>query len=319
MISKNLWKFLILLVIPLFFLIKNGLFQDYSGESKTSMITCKLMGGLGNQLFQIFTTISCAIKSNNEFKFLALEKLGGGSSTLRYTYWNSLLYKLKPFLIQELPSDIKVVSEYGFQYNDIPIMSYKAKDIMISGYFQSYKYFKDNYRSIYDIIGIENMKQTLLQKLNMSNENLKNTISIHFRIGDYKNMEHFHPIATYEYYENALMHIKSKLGTDEKFTIMYFCEDINIKEVLTTIHKLQGKFPDFSFIRGDSSLEDWEQLLLMSCCHHNVIANSSFSWWSAYFNSNKDKIVCYPSVWFGSSANLDTKDLCPPEWVKVQV
>ena len=106
------------------FSYKKWIVQDYSGESKTSMITCELMGGLGNQLFQIFTTISCAIKSKYEFKFLALEKLGGGSSTLRYTYWNSLLYKLKPFLIQELPSDIKVVSEYGFQYNDIPIISY---------------------------------------------------------------------------------------------------------------------------------------------------------------------------------------------------
>lgn len=81
-----------MLVIPMFFLIKNGLFQDCSGESKTSMITCELMGGLGNQL--------------------------------------------------------------------IP-----AKDIMISGYFQSYKYFKDNHSSIYDVIRIENMKLTLLQKL----------------------------------------------------------------------------------------------------------------------------------------------------------
>jgi hypothetical protein len=72
-------------------------------------------------------------------------------------------------------------------------------------------------------------------------------------------------------------------------------------------------------MRGDNTLADWEQLLLMSCCHHNIIANSTFSWWAAYFNSWKDKIVCYPSVWFGNIANHDTKDLCPEEWIKIQV
>jgi hypothetical protein len=60
-------------------------------------------------------------------------------------------------------------------------------------------------------------------------------------------------------------------------------------------------------------------MLLMSLCHHNIIANSSFSWWSAYFNSWEDKIVCYPSVWFGEVAKNNTKDLCPPEWVKINV
>ena len=85
------------------------------------------------------------------------------------------------------------------------------------------------------------------------------------------------------------------------------------------IHILQSKFPEYNFIRGENTLEDWEQMLLMSCCHHNIIANSSFSWWAAYFNSYTDKIVCYPSVWFGHSMNHDTKDLCPSEWIKIGV
>ena len=56
-------------------------------------------------------------------------------------------------------------------------------------------------------------------------------------------------------------------------------------------------------------------MLYMSLCRHNIIANSSFSWWGAYFNSNKEKIVCYPSVWFGN--NMDTRDLCPETWIKM--
>jgi hypothetical protein len=106
-------------------------------------------------------------------------------------------------------------------------------------------------------------------------------------------------------------------GTNSKFTIMYFCEDVDIDDVNLTIQFLQEKFPNYKFVRGDNSLEDWEQMVLMSCCHHNIIANSSFSWWSAYFNSWTDKLVCYPSVWFGPSANHDTNDLCPVEWIRI--
>jgi hypothetical protein len=57
----------------------------------------------------------------------------------------------------------------------------------------------------------------------------------------------------------------------------------------------------------------------MSCCHHNIIANSSFSWWGAYFNSYIDKMVFYPSKWFGDTIKNDTRDLCPPEWIKIQI
>jgi hypothetical protein len=280
------------------------------------MITCNLMGGLGNQLFQIFATISYAIKSRNQFKFLNVPTLGGGSTTLRSTFWNSLLSKLKPFLIDNIQQPIHIIRERNFAFNELPINEMIGRNCLIFGYFQSYKYFQDNYEMIARIIGIEISKTKLLDKTQLNSELLKNTISMHFRIGDYKNLQQYHPVMRREYYYGCLEYINNKYENN-KFTIMYFCEDEDIEDVNLTINFLKERFTNFEFIPGDKNLDDWEQMLLMSCCHHNIIANSSFSWWAAYLNSWTDKTVCYPSVWFGPSANNNTKDLCPPEWIRI--
>ena len=281
------------------------------------MITCNLMGGLGNQIFQIFATISYGIKSSNQFKFLDLETLGGGSSTLRYTFWETFFVNLKPFLVTEFPS-VQVIKENGFTYKPLSVIEMVNNDIMIYGYFQSYKYFENYYATICKIIGLNGMKEELTKKLNLTNEYLENSISIHFRIGDYKKIQEIHPLTTYDYYERSINYIKH-INSDKKFNILYFCEDIDLNDVLNIVSKLEQKFLEYKFIRGDNSLADWEQMLLMSLCHHNIIANSSFSWWGAYFNSWTDKIVCYPSVWFGAVVNNDTTDLCPQNWIKIQV
>lgn len=281
------------------------------------MITCNLMGGLGNQIFQIFTTISYAIKSRNKFKFLNVSTLGSGSTTIRYTFWNSFFSKLQPFLIDNISQPIHVIREKDFTYNELPIYEMVGRDCLIYGYFQSYKYFHENYEIICRIIGLGKMKDELLKKLNLNDEYLKNCISMHFRLGDYKKIQEFHPLATYEYYRNSLNFIKNK--TSETYNILYFCEDIDIDDVMITINRLEKEFPQYIFIRGENILEDWEQMLFMSCCHHNIIANSSFSWWAAYFNFWPDKIICYPSIWFGEKANNNTKDLCPKEWNRINI
>ena len=280
------------------------------------MITCNLMGGLGNQLFQIFATISYAIKSRNDFKFLNAEQLGGGSTTLRYTFWNTLLYRLKPFLIDDIPLNIHVIRERGFTYNELPVYEMVGKDSLIFGYFQSYKYFYENYDTIYKLLSISGTKAKLLDKICYDEFYFKDTISMHFRIGDYKKIQHVHPLMTKDYYDRCLEFITSK-KPDTNFIVMYFCEDCDIEDVTMIIKYLEEKFVNFKFIRGDNKLADWEQMLLMSCCHHNIIANSSFSWWSAYLNEWSDKMVCYPSVWFGPSAPHNTSDLCPPDWNKI--
>jgi hypothetical protein len=76
----------------------------------------------------------------------------------------------------------------------------------------------------------------------------------------------------------------------------------------------------FEYILVDNhGLEDWEQMILMSLCDHHIIANSTFSWWGAYFNSNPNKIVYCPSVWFGPGyQDKNTVDLYPTTWKIVE-
>ena len=60
-------------------------------------------------------------------------------------------------------------------------------------------------------------------------------------------------------------------------------------------------------------------MLFMSCCRYNVIANSSFSWWGAYFNNDSKQMVIYPSIWFVETAGINVNDLFPSEWIKMEV
>ena len=172
------------------------------------MLTCNLMGGLGNQLFQIFTTISYAINSKNKFGFLNVETLGGNGCIQRNTYWESLLYKLKFFLYkkEDYPSLI-FIRENGFTFNNYSISQFINQDTCLFGYFQTYKYFKENYLLIYKMLDINNQREKVIKTYNIENNvndetnNLDNTVSIHFRLGDYKQLQHCHPIMKYDYYK----------------------------------------------------------------------------------------------------------------------
>jgi hypothetical protein len=283
------------------------------------MISCFLMGGLGNQLFQIFTTISLAMSKGDNFVFINLEILTDGSinTTVRHTYWKNILVNLVPFLSNSYGYNM-LIKERSFEYNEFDIISNSNDKILLKGYFQSYKYFQSNYITIYNLLNFDKQKEMILKKLQINTEYLNNTISIHFRIGDYKKITDYHPIMDYNYYEKSLNYMKSKI-TSSNTNIIYFCEQEDISDVNKIINKLKQNFTTFNFILGNKNLEDWEQMLFMSCCHHNIIANSSFSWWAAYLNFWSNKIVCYPSKWFGDIVGHNTKDLCPSDWIKIQI
>jgi hypothetical protein len=149
--------------------------------------------------------------------------------------------------------------------------------------------------------------------------NFDNTISIHFRLGDYKHLQQYHPIMKYEYYKKALTTLLKKDNINQNdLNILYLCEDEDVHIVGDIIYKLTQDFPNINMERGGEYLEDWEQMLLMSLCKYNIIANSTFSWWGAYFNSNPDKIVYYPAIWFGPEINHNTDDLFPSDWIKIE-
>jgi hypothetical protein len=273
------------------------------------------MGGLGNQLFQIFTTIAYAIEYNLNAKFLDVDYLGGDGCTKRITYWNSFLKPFKNNLFLKMPDNMIEIKEQNFQYNKLPPPPPDAENIVIAGYFQSPKYFEKFNHTLFSLIELEKHQQD--SKYAEYRDKEGGYISIHFRLGDYKNLSWFHPILKDDYYQKALFHIID-VTKKSNHNILYFCEDSDINEVNDSISNLKLMFPECIFEKIPSVLADWEQLIAMSCCDHNIIANSSFSWFGAYFNCNKNKVVCYPEMWFcGDGANNIKNDLFPNEWTKI--
>jgi len=286
------------------------------------MISCKLCGGLGNQLFQIFTTIAYAINYSKPFFFLNNHQLGDGSngSTIRYTYWETFLTALKPFLknINEIPQ-LMFIMEKDFMYQELPENFDRNYGTLLVGYFQSPKYFNKYKETICKLLKIDLKKMIVKNKVKINFDKI-NSISIHFRFGDYKKYPNVYKLLPKEYYKNALNFIMNELENSKKEkVVLYFCEDSSISEVEEIINNLKKIFSYVNFIRAEPELEDWQQMLLMSLCEHNIIANSTFSWWGAYLNANLEKMVCYPEEWFCLETKKDTSDLFLEDWIKISL
>jgi len=293
------------------------------------MLTCNLQGGLGNQLFQIFTTIALSLKTNQSFFFINKHKLTSDTAaengvTVRYSYWDTFLSNLKPFIKDQdkLPILELCFKEHSFNYDPsilINLLNNQQRVKMLVGYFQSSKYFDVYKDNIFKLLKISN-KQLILKVLYENKINFDNTISLHFRLGDYNKFPEIYPILTAEYYIKAINYILGQTSQNkQKKNILYFCEESDLTEVLQIIIHLQQVFTELTFERVDNTLTDWQQMLLMSLCKDNIIANSTFSWWGAYFNLNHCKTVCYPDTWFHPKAGNDTGDLCPDDWTAISL
>lgn len=282
-------------------------------------VSILLSAGLCNQIFMIFACISYAIDNNLKFNlFSKKEKTTNGTTT----YWENLFNNLKENVIEDFENidKTRIYKEPCFEYKQIPMTK---NEIILSGYFQSYKYFKNNYEKIIDILGIRNKQQDIYQE-HVSLFQNKKTIAMHFRFGDYLNLQNFHCIKTPDYYVLAVLEIEKQL--------LYRNENINQYQILYFVEPGFQRFVDdflriicnntalkiSSFVKVSDDIEDWKQLLIMSCCDHFIIANSTFSWFGAYFCDKYAKIVCRPGIWFGpANASKNINDLCPENWITI--
>jgi len=269
------------------------------------VIIVRVTGGLGNQMFQYAMYKSLEKKGKlvklDSKSFYETKKEHNGYELERifdikpnkptkedlekFDENNiSTLFKIK----RKLFGDKKFVydtKEYVFN-KDV----YKLKNSYLNGYWQSIKYFE----------GIENdIKKDFRFKNQLDNKNLEilneiensNSISIHIRRGDYMSPENYNMygcIATPTYYKKAIKVIEEKV---ENPTFFVFSNDMDwVKKNI----QINSRVFYIDINSGNGSYKDMQ---LMSNCKHNIIANSSFSWWGAWLNENKNKIVVAPKKW----------------------
>ncbi len=277
------------------------------------IISGNIIGGLGNQLFQIFTIIAAAMSCGKQFVFPYDTQTRVGLN--RPTYWNNMLRELKPFTTTA-NIQFAVAEETPYVYNAQLMNAVKmhSGNVYLKGYYQSHKYFEYFLPQILSLLKLS-VQKNIIKRL-FESQLADKPVSMHFRVGDYVKHPGCHPILGQDYYMNALEHITSSTSVTH---IMMFYEQSDKEYLEPTIRALKTRFSQLVFVTPDRVIPDWSEMLLMSCCSHNIIANSTFSWWGAYLNENPDAIVCYPSLWFGSAIKADNlSDLFPERWIKIQ-
>lgn len=290
------------------------------------MIIIKLSGGLGNQMFQYALGKHLANKHQTE---LILDASIFSTQTLRNYELNvfSITEKhitagqirkyvssqssgaLKNIIekIQNRISGYKMIIEKHFHFD--PEILNSPKNSYLTGYWQSEKYFETSemlIRKSFVFREPQNEKnRAILEAISSSN-----SVSIHIRRGDYvsnSTTNSVHGTCDVAYYNDAVSRI-SKFVKDPVFYI--FSDDIAWARENIRISD------EHYYVEGNEGTQHYEDMRLMSNCRHNIIANSSFSWWAAWLNNNAAKIVIAPRKWFADN-NRNTKDLLPEKWIKL--
>jgi hypothetical protein len=257
------------------------------------------MGGLGNQLFQIMATIAYGIQHNVEFGFVYSEMLGE-----RITYWNTFLLPLKKHTSQQSIQTNYKYHEPEFTYRPIPK---DIADLCLCGYFQSYMYFAHVEEEAFARFDLRRQQDLVRSEFQHEGR----TISIHFRLGDYKHKQEYHQVLHLDYYRRALELVGYASNED---LVCVFCEAEDIDYVERAVLELGVNIDRTVYV--DRTIPDWRQMLMMSVCNVNIIANSTFSWWGAYFNNTPEKVVIRPKIWFGPRISHEICDMFPDDWIE---
>ncbi len=283
----------------------------------------KLWGGLGNQLFQYATAFSLSKKINKplfcdlthpslSIHPFMLDKFKISSKFLykddilnenikNYNSISLILYK--KFGLNFIDKSFYIERNFKYQKNFEKINEEK----ILIGHFLSEKYFINNRNEILNEFLIKN-ELNIENKKSLNLIKNYNSISIHIRRGDFlsKNNVNDYYICPLDYYKSALKLLVDKNDKNKEIGLFIFSDDLNWAE-----ENLKFNYPTYfiSHNRNDSSYED---LRLMSHCNHNIIANSSFSWWAAWLNSNENKIVISPKHWH---KKYEFTDIIPNSWI----
>lgn len=263
------------------------------------MVRVLLKGRIGNNLFQIAAGASLAKLNNTEACFYTGDYYAPFPDNCSlYEYLQQFKSNiLRNVTIKDgVPEYTEIFEEAGFAYQPIPY----NPDSLVEGFFQSERYFDK--ATVKNIFEIDAESKAYIH--NKYGHLLKDEItSINVRRGDYFDNLDNHPISSIKFFRKAIKHI----GKDKKFLLI--SDDISWC-------KKQFKGKNFFFVEKETPLFD---LFIQTQCTHNIISNSSFSWWGAWLNNNPNKIVICPDPWFGiAKQHVDTSDLLPPEWIKLK-
>lgn len=281
----------------------------------------QLLGGLGNQLFQYALGRSLADERGVELILdhrlvvekgfisgLAIELFNiraeyiGEDEAEKYPKWK---WKLSRALRRQMRPLLGFYHETDFTYDKD--LAKQASDVMLSGFWQSHKYIQCSDLLLADL----NLKQayTEHQQSFINHMASCNSVAMHVRRGDYirdpKTLAK-HGVCSGDYYRQAVTEIEQRVDNPVYFVFSddpdWVRENVELENVV--------------FV-SDEGFDQEIDLTLISKCKHQIIANSSFSWWGAYLNPNPDKVVVVPSPWF-ELVSLPDRDMSPENWIRVK-
>lgn len=286
------------------------------------MVIVKIIGGLGNQMFQ-YAYAKALEQKGHEVKIdiSAFEtyKLHGGYQLDKYNidldssikdendkfYKNTFFYKVLRRFGMDFSRRIKEKSLlFDKKLLEIDDNSY------LDGYFQCEKYFKDIREIILKQFTINQDISNYTKEIKNKIQNSQNSCSLHIRRGDFVNSTNIniHGACDIEYYKKAMKYLEEKVVNINYFI---FSDDIEwVKENLAIQNAI--------YIDSKEKRIPHEDIYLMSLCKNNIIANSSFSWWGAWLNQNEKKMVIAPKRWFADDKlESQSKDIVCESWVRI--